>query len=587
MALLRMNVNLEDVIDKIIKEAKKTKKEILKRIEAKKEDLGGLITDEGAACIVAKELGVEVFETTTYKRKHIKLKDLTVGMNAVSVIGRVTGLFDVREFTRKKTGQMGAVGKFLLQDPTDQIMVVLWNEQTKLISENKLEENEIVEIKNAYVKAGLGNQLELHLSRQGMIEQNLKGVDLAEFEDLPAHASFIQINQLQYPMTGNFIGKIQWKSNITTFEKKGGQGSVASLTIFDATGQTRVALWGKHASFVDQVEINDVVKIINGYTRQGQEGSIELHVGGNSRILKETSKTLDLPDAPPVPSLRSSMVEVKIEVLTPQTRNFKVTGKIMEMAEPRAVNVKDTAHRVCDTLFADETGCISLSIWDDDIEKVQKNKTYTLENGYVSVFRRSLKLNVGRYGTLIPSDTKITKVNRKNNLSEKELEAARKPIINISKNDNAEILGTIVSIPEKKPIYQSCPNCFKKVTQIDETSWNCERCGTLPSPVPRMLWSFILDDGTETLRVTVGGKVAEELLEMTTAEAQKMIEKELIEQYPLILKSKELLGKKIIVRGNIRYNSFSNNLDLMANNIDSPNSRNELSKILARVENYI
>lgn len=74
---------------------------------------------------------------------------------------------------------------------------------------------------------------------------------------------------------------------------------------------------------------------------------------------------------------------------------------------------------------------------------------------------------------------------------------------------------------------------------------------------------------------------------MTTAEVKAMIEEELIEQYPLILKSKELLGKKIVVSGNIRYSKFSERLELRATGILFPNPRDEVTKILARVENYI
>ncbi|NVM55243.1 MAG: DUF2240 family protein [Candidatus Helarchaeota archaeon] len=585
MAPMRMNVNLEDVIDKIIMETKKSKKELLKRIATKKDDLGGLITDEGAACIVAKELGVEVFETTTYKRKRIQLKDLIVGMNAVSVIGRINTIFSIREFTQK-SGQKGTVAKFLLQDPTGQIKVVLWNEQTKIITDRTLEENNIIEIKNAYVKGGFNNELELHLGKQGIIEQNPKGIDLSGFENLPSTSSLFKINQLQVPMNGDVIGKIQWKSNITTFKKKTGTGQVANLNIFDKTGQIRVALWGNHATFVEEVSINDIVKIVNGYTRQGRD-NIELHVGDDSKILKDTSTALDIPDTAPITSRSTSIIEVKIKELTTESRNLKVIGKIIEKGEPRDVKFKDGSdHRVCDVTIADETGSVSLSIWDEDIEKVKLDKAYCVENGYVSVFRGSLKLNAGKFGTITPSNKVFKRINKKNNLSNQELEVSRKYISNLRENEVVEILGTIVSIPEKNPIYKSCPKCSKKVTFTDET-WNCERCGKIPNPVSRMLWSFSFDDGTENMRVTVGGKIAEELLGMTTAEAEKMIEKELIEQYPLLVKTKELLGKNIILKGNIRYSSFSNSLELRANSIAYPTSRDELSKMLVRVENSI
>ena len=66
-----------------------------------------------------------------------------------------------------------------------------------------------------------------------------------------------------------------------------------------------------------------------------------------------------------------------------------------------------------------------------------------------------------------PSENLIKRVNRKNNISTQQLEISRKHIYNLEDNEAVELFGTIVSIPEKNPIYQSCPNCSKKVKKID------------------------------------------------------------------------------------------------------------------------
>ncbi|MFX1296251.1 MAG: hypothetical protein ACFFD2_15550, partial [Promethearchaeota archaeon] len=179
----------------------------------------------------------------------------------------------------------------------------------------------------------------------------------------------------------------------------------------------------------------------------------------------------------------------------------------------------------------------------------------------------------------------INNINQENNLSEKNLEVIRKSIMDLEENEIVEIRGAIVSIPEKNPIYDSCPNCFKKVILKDETGV-CKKCGNISEPIPRMLWSLTLDDGTDNIRVTVINKVAEDLLGMTAIEAKQMIENELIEHYPLMSKKKELEGKEIIITGSIRYSSFSSKLELIANNISYPNPRDELSRLLIRMETY-
>ncbi len=582
---MRMNIDIEDVIDRIIKETKKSKKEVMKRIETKKDDLGGLITDEGAACIVAKEMGVEVFEavTSTSKRKRIQLKDLTVGMNPSSVIGRVSSIFPVHEYTQKN-GQKGKNVKFNLEDSTAQVRVVLWNEQIKYVAEKKVEENAIIEIKRATIRPGMNNEVEIHLGKQGLIEVNPKDVDSTELENKGSPISFMKINQLQLSMWNvNLIGKVQWKSQISTFNRQNGSGKVASLSIFDETGQTRVALWDAHAAFIDQIAINEWVKIENGYTRGAQDNAIELHVGNKSKISKENSVSLALPDAN---KGSITLNEVKIQDLASQSKNLKVVGTILEKGEPREIIFKadSSTHQVCDLQFADETGTISLSVWDEDIPKIHKGKTYCVENGYISVFRSNLQLNVGKFGVIKPVDIVITNINKENNLSDQKKEVSRKSIMDLEENEVVEIAGAIVSLPEKgSPIYNSCPKCLKKVEQKDNT-WVCKKCGIVTDPVPRMFFSLTLDDGTDNIRITVADKVAESLLGMTTKEAKEMIEEKLSEQFPFIHKAKDLSGKEIIVRGSTLYDSYTSKLKLMTKDITYPDSRTEILRLLPRVQ---
>lgn len=116
--------------------------------------------------------------------------------------------------------------------------------------------------------------------------------------------------------------------------------------------------------------------------------------------------------------------EVKIADLTPRTRWFKVTFKVLNVGEERNVMSKRDSmeHRVADVLVGDETGTVIFSAWDSDIERMKDlvGETVTLKNGYVSLFRGSLRLSLGRYGSIEPANENINQVNIENNMSEKE-----------------------------------------------------------------------------------------------------------------------------------------------------------------------
>jgi replication factor A1 len=113
------------------------------------------------------------------------------------------------------------------------------------------------------------------------------------------------------------------------------------------------------------------------------------------------------------------MSEVKkIEELNPASRGVDVLVKILEVNPSREVSTRDgSSHSVAEALVGDETGCVLLSLWDDDIQRVKVGQTVSIKNGYVTLFRGSIRLNVGRYGTLEPATEDIPQVNMDNNIS--------------------------------------------------------------------------------------------------------------------------------------------------------------------------
>jgi replication factor A1 len=96
--------------------------------------------------------------------------------------------------------------------------------------------------------------------------------------------------------------------------------------------------------------------------------------------------------------------------------------------EVRNVTGRDySVHRVADALVGDETGCVVLTLWDDNIDKITEEATLQITNGYVNLFRGNMRLNIGRYGSFqLLEETPITEVNTENNLSEKRYEQERR-----------------------------------------------------------------------------------------------------------------------------------------------------------------
>ncbi len=127
---------------------------------------------------------------------------------------------------------------------------------------------------------------------------------------------------------------------------------------------------------------------------------------------------------------RPQPVEAKVGELTPQSKAVNVTAKVVSKSEIRDIPIgrDGSAHRVCDALVGDETGVIYLTLWDDNITKVNEEETIRVENGYVTLFKGNMRLNIGKYGQLENAPEPITaEVNTENNVSSKTYEQERRP----------------------------------------------------------------------------------------------------------------------------------------------------------------
>ncbi|MGQ9460278.1 MAG: single-stranded DNA-binding protein [Candidatus Bathyarchaeaceae archaeon] len=119
---------------------------------------------------------------------------------------------------------------------------------------------------------------------------------------------------------------------------------------------------------------------------------------------------------------------IKVEKLNPNSRGVNTVVKVVSKSQVRNVTGRDyTIRRVADALVGDETACVYLTLWDDNIDKVNEEATLRITNGYVNLFRGNMRLNIGKYGSFqVLEESPITEVNKANNLSDKLYEQERR-----------------------------------------------------------------------------------------------------------------------------------------------------------------
>ena len=111
---------------------------------------------------------------------------------------------------------------------------------------------------------------------------------------------------------------------------------------------------------------------------------------------------------------------VKIEELNPKSKRVNTIFKVVHMDEIKNVRSKKdrTPHSVTEAVVGDDTGVVLITLWDETVEQLTIGKTYKLVNGYVSMFRGTIRLNIGKYGEIEEVEDPGFKVNEDNNMSE-------------------------------------------------------------------------------------------------------------------------------------------------------------------------
>ncbi len=163
-----IKIPYNQVVAKIKEESKLSEEEINSKIQEKKEQLAGLISDEGAAHIVANELGVKVIESISGK---LQIKNILAGMRDVETVGKALRVYEIREFN--SNGRQGKVGSLMIGDESGAIRVVMWGSQADNIT--NIKENDIIRVSGAYVRENNGIK-EIHVNERTKVDINPEGV---------------------------------------------------------------------------------------------------------------------------------------------------------------------------------------------------------------------------------------------------------------------------------------------------------------------------------------------------------------------------------------------------------------------------
>ncbi len=564
-------------ISKIIQETGLTRNEIKTMVEEKKNELKGLISEEGALFIIAKELGVDVKEENKdlLRDIEINISDITPNMKNITLIGRIKQINKIFSFN-KRDGGTGKVGSFTLHDNTGEIRIVLWDDHTQIFEQTEFERNELVKILNGYAKKGKAEDTEVHIGRWGKVVISPEDVDYKRYPKIKDEVISIKDINLSLA-TVSIEGKIMQIFPVKEFTKKNGEpGKVCSLILMDSTGSTKVTFWNEDTDKINNLRIGDIISItdLNPRLSSLDSKSIDLYITRYSDITKKDKKI----------RIESEFIDI-IKELQEKRGMVSFQGIISSVDNLKKVTMKSGEEvYLLGFVVSDESDGIRVTIWREKAEEFSKKlangKGVLLKNVLVKYSNFS-----GRNEISLINDSKLEfidlEIKNLKNIESLKGDLSSKFTGNYTKINTIktpgtiEIKGFIAKELNNITIYEACLNCLKKIE-------NCS-CANRNKTEYRMIFNLIIDDGSGTIRTTFIGDTAEKFIGEETERLLQIKETPDFEKF-LGKKSSEFLGKDMIVKGRAKFSDFSNSYEILTYDFKDININDELEKVMKEIE---
>ena len=85
--------------------------------------------------------------------------------------------------------------------------------------------------------------------------------------------------------------------------------------------------------------------------------------------------------------------------LKPGMGSVNIKVSVSEISKPKHVTTgKGIEHEILEVKVKDETGAITLVLWDENVISLRVGDVLQIGNGFVTSFKGEWRINVGKYG---------------------------------------------------------------------------------------------------------------------------------------------------------------------------------------------
>jgi replication factor A1 len=392
----------------------------------------------------------------------------------------------------------------------------------------------------------LAKQLGVDLNIQKSTSSIVKIKDLENITD--AASLYVRVKNILLPRTYT--------------QKDGSKGKMQALFVFDETGEIKVNFWNEQVELLTSLDKNSKILIKDAYvTTYNDKKELSLRQGA--------SIVEDPKDFPLIAPKEENFVD--ISDISPTEKLIDVIGRITAIYNKNTFQDKEGKDRsVLNFEVSDGIKSLRFVAWepfpDYVLENFSKGDLVKVTDARVKEGLYDLEVYLNWFSTLKKNPKTTKKIPSLSDILAltKSLEEGK--IESLEDGRNYSLEGLIVSINRNNLRFFKCKECNEKV-QIINNDFICEKCSKVVDVSVNLFGSIDIDDGTGILKVVFFSDLAEKIFNLNKEE----LKKELTDEEKLTIFDRlenELLGKKVKLSGRAKLNSFSSQIEFLADSLE-------------------
>ncbi|MBN88397.1 hypothetical protein CMO95_02240 [Candidatus Woesearchaeota archaeon] len=252
-----IKVPIENLIKKLVEQSGLNEEEIKNKILEKTKKFDGLVSEEGAAFMVATDLNIKILDDPS--TKILKINELHPGMTGVEIICKIKRIYDSKFF--EKDGRKIEYIGIELMDETGGIRTTLWDKRAALVNENRIKTGDVIRIKNCSIRENKysGKDLQLIANTQIIINQDeldvkVDGVQITNLDNpvlnqsVKVFGTIVSGNEPRFYMGCKTCNKKVLEDGCATHGSESKKIPILSMVLDDGKGNCRITCFGDVAN---------------------------------------------------------------------------------------------------------------------------------------------------------------------------------------------------------------------------------------------------------------------------------------------------------------------------------------------------